>query len=145
MWENEHLDEGMAEDLRREYLGTRLGRQELEGEMLSDLEGALISRDDLDRNRIARDAIPVLSRVVVGVDPAMKAGEDHDESGIVVAGEGEGPDGELHAYIIDDRSFRGTPNAVMQQVAAAVRKWEADCVVLEVNQGGHWVATPCGH
>ncbi len=74
----------------------------------------------------------MLSSVVVGVDPAMKAGEDHDESGIVVAGEGPGPDGELHAYIIDDRSLRGTPNQVMQQVAA-------DCVILETNQGGQWV------
>ena len=107
--------------------------------MLGDFEGALISRDDLDKYRIPREAIPELSRVVVGVDPAMKAGEDHDESGIVVAGEGPGPDGELHAYIIDDRSFRGTPNQVMQQVAAAVAKWQADCVVLETNQGGQWV------
>jgi phage terminase large subunit-like protein len=139
MWENDHLDEGMAEDLRREYMGTRLGRQELEGEMLGDFEGALISRDDLDKHRIAREAIPLLSRVVVAIDPAMKAGEDHDESGIVVAGEGPGLDGELHAFIIDDRSFRGTPNQVMQQVAAAVRKWEVDCVVLETNQGGQWV------
>jgi phage terminase large subunit-like protein len=139
MWENTFLDEGMAEDLRREYMGTRLGRQELEGEMLGDFEGALISRDDLDKYRIPREAIPLLSRVVVGVDPAMKAGEDHDESGIVVAGEAQGPDGEMHAYIVDDRSFRGTPNQVMEQVAAAVRKWEADCVVLETNQGGQWV------
>ena len=107
MWENEFLDEGMAGDLRREYMGTRLGRQELEGEMLGDFEGALISRDGIDRYRIPRESIPLLSRVVVGVDPAMKAGEDHDESGIVVA--------------------------------AAVAKWEADCVVLETNQGGHWV------
>jgi phage terminase large subunit-like protein len=139
MWENDRLDEGMAEDLRREYMGTRLGRQELEGEMLGDFEGALISRDGIDKHRIPRESIPLLSRVVVGVDPAMKAGEDHDESGIVVAGEGAGPDGELHAFIIDDRSFRGTPNQVMEQVAAAVRKWEADCVVLETNQGGQWV------
>jgi Terminase RNaseH-like domain len=120
-------------------MGTRLGRQELEGEMLGDFEGALISRDGIDRHRIPRESIPLLSRVVVGVDPAMKAGEDHDESGIVVAGEGPGPDGELHAYIIDDRSLRGTPNRVMHQVAAAFRKWEADCVVLEVNQGGDFV------
>ena len=98
IWGNEFLDEGMAEDLRREYMGTRLGRQELEGEMLGDFEGALISRDDLDKHRIPRESIPLLSRVVVGVDPAMKAGEDHDESGIIVAGEGTGPDGELHAY-----------------------------------------------
>ena len=139
MWENDHLDEGMAEDLRREYYGTRLGRQELEGEMLGDFEGALISRDDLDRHRIARESIPLLSRVVIGVDPAMKAGEDHDESGIVVAGEAPGPDGEMHAYVLDDRSLRGTSHQVMQAVASAFHKWEADCVVLETNQGGHWV------
>ena len=83
MWENEFLDEGTQEDLPREYMGTRLGRQELEGEMLSDLEGALISRDDLDKYRILREEIPELSRVVVAVDPALKAREDHDESGIM--------------------------------------------------------------
>ena len=139
MWENTFLDEGMADDLRREYMGTRLGRQELEGEMLGDFEGALISRDDLDKYRIPRQAIPQLTRVVVGVDPAMKSGEEHDESGIVVAGEGPGPDGELHAFIIDDLSLRGSPNAVMRTVAAAFHKWEADCVVLETNQGGDFV------
>jgi phage terminase large subunit-like protein len=139
MWENTFLDEGMADDPRREYMGTRLGRQELEGEMLGDFEGALISRDDLDKHRVPRKSIPLLSLVVVGVDPAMKAGEDHDESGIIVAGEGAGPDSELHAYIIDDRSLRGTPNQVMQQVAAAFRKWEGDCAVLETNQGGDFV------
>ena len=69
----------------------------------------------------------------------MKAGEEHDESGIVVCGEGEGPDGELHAYVIDDRSLRGTPNQVMNAVAAAFHKWQADCVVIETNQGGDWI------
>jgi predicted phage terminase large subunit-like protein len=69
----------------------------------------------------------------------MKSGEEHDESSIVVAGEGEGPDGELHAYIIDDRSLRGTPNQVMNAVAAAFHKWQADCVVIETNQGGEWI------
>ena len=108
--------------------------------MLGDFEGALISRDDLDKYRIAREAIPELSRVVVAVDPAMKAGEDHDESGIVVAGEGPGPDGELHAYIVDDRSLRGTPNQVMQrcrrrlpQVGSAIA-WS-----LRSTRAGHWV------
>lgn len=57
----------------------------------------------------------------------------------MVAGEGPGPDGELHAFIIDDRSLRGTLNQVMHAVAAAFRKWEADCVVVETTQGGHWV------
>ena len=142
MWENDHLDVGTQEDLRREYMGTRLGRQELEGEMLGDFEGALISRDSIDKHRIPREALPELSRVVVAVDPAMKAGDDHDESGIVVAGEGPGPEGELHAYIVDDMSLRGTPNQVMRAVAAAFHKWDADCVVVETTQGGHWVRDP---
>jgi phage terminase large subunit-like protein len=139
MWENDHLDEGTQEDLRREYYGTRLGRQELEGELLGDFEGALISRDSIEGHRIGREVLPELTRIVVAVDPAMKSGEEHDESGIVVAGEGPGPGGELHAYIVDDRSLRGTPNQVMHAVAAAFRKWEADCVVVETTQGGHWV------
>jgi phage terminase large subunit-like protein len=53
MWENEFLDEGMAADLRREYYGTRLGRQELEGEMLGDFEGALISRASIEEHASA--------------------------------------------------------------------------------------------
>jgi hypothetical protein len=124
MWENDALDLGTQSDLKREYGGTRLGRQELEGELLDDFEGAIFSRDDIEKYRIKREDMPKLTRVVVGVDPAMKPqDEDHDESGIVVAGEGEGPDGQNHVYVLDDLSRRGTTKQVMQTVAAAYDKW----------------------
>jgi phage terminase large subunit-like protein len=140
MFENTFLDEGMKADLAREYQGTRIGRQELYGELLDDFEGALFNRKDLDEYRIKDlDECPDLIRIIVGVDPAMKSGEEHDESGIVVAGEGTGPDGEQHAYILDDRSMRGTPQQVMQAVASAYHRWQADCVVLETNQGGDFI------
>lgn len=140
MFENTFLDEGMAADLRREYEGTRIGRQELYGELLDDSEGALFNRADLDRYRVPDlESCPVLTRIIVALDPAVKSGEEHDESGLVIAGEGTGPDGEQHAYILEDRSLRGTPQVVMQAVASAYHKWSADCVVLEVNQGGDFI------
>lgn len=137
MFENPHLDAGTKADLEREYGKSRIGRQELYGELLDDFEGALFNRADLDAHRV--DEPPALTRIVVGVDPAMKSGESHDESGIVVVGEGEGPDGERHAYVLDDRSMRGTPRQVMAQVASAFHKWQADCAVVETNQGGQFV------
>ena len=77
---------------------------------------------------------------MVGVDPAMKAGEDHDESGIVVAGEGARA---RTANCTPTSSMTGPsagrPNQVMQQSPPPFAKWDADCVVLETNQGGHWV------
>lgn len=139
MFENTHLDEGTKEDLAREYGGTRIGRQELYGELLDDFEGALFNRGDLDQYRIEDNQLPELTRIIVGVDPAMKAGDEHDESGLIVAGEGTGPDGEQHAYIVEDRSMRGSPQQVMQTVASLFHKWAADCVVLETNQGGDYI------
>lgn len=137
MFDNLFLDEGMKADLAREYEGTRVGRQELYGELLDDFEGALFKRQDLDDTRVT--GLPELTRIIVGVDPAMKTGEEHDESGIVVAGEGIGPDGQPHAYILQDASMRGSPGAVMSMVASVYHKWQADRVVLEVNQGGDYV------
>ena len=139
MWENTYLDGGTQDDLRREYMGTRLGRQELEGEMLGDFEGALISRNDLDKHRLPQ-----------GGHPRAEPGRDRRRPGHAIRrgarrvrnyrrGRGPGPDGELHAYIVDDRSLRGTPLQVMRAVAAAFCKWEADCVALETNQGGAFV------
>ena len=68
------------------YGGTRLGRQELEAELLDDVPGALWTRDNIDELRVA--AAPELVRIVVAVDPAISSTEDADESGIVVAAKG---------------------------------------------------------
>jgi len=139
MTENAHLPEDYKAAVLREFGGTRMGRQELDGELLSDFEGSLFRRADLDRVRIRPDDMPLFSRVVVGFDPAMRGGETHDESGIVVVGEVPSDDGSGHAYVIDDKSFRGSPNEVAKAVSDVYDRWQADSVVVETNQGGEWV------
>jgi len=135
-WENEaNLSDIALDELRRRYEGTRLGRQELEGELLEDLEGALWNRRMLDDARVTRDDVPDLVRVVVAVDPALSSDPESDETGIVVAG--EGADG--HGYILDDLSARVSPMQAMKLAIRAYRQWEADCVVAETNNGGDFV------
>jgi len=135
-WENsDNLSKTAIIELKRRYEGTRIGRQELEGELLDDIEGALWQRSDIDATRIGREELPQLVRVVVAIDPAVTSNEESDETGIIVAGE----DKNGHGYVIADYSFQGTPNQTMQKVAWAYDHHEADCVVGEVNNGGDYI------
>lgn len=111
------------------YEGTRIGRQELMGEMLEDVEGALWSLTTIERDRVP--AAPEMVRIVVGVDPAVTSGEDSDLTGIVVAG--KGADG--HAYILADRTIKASPAEWALTVVAAYDAFAADRVVVEQNQG----------
>lgn len=115
------------------YEGTRLGRQELLGEDLDDNPTALWRRDEIDRHR--RHVLPELVRLVVAVDPAVTAGEEADETGIIVVG--LGADG--HGYVLEDRSLRATPDAWGREVVAAFNRHRANAIVVEVNQGGDLV------
>lgn len=121
----------------RRFEGTRIGRQELMGELLDDVEGALWSRELIEPNRVDSIDRSHLSRVVVAVDPAMTAGKNSDETGIVIAAIGR--DG--RGYVLDDLSCRLPPDGWARRVAGAVEKWGADRVVAEVNQGGQLVET----
>lgn len=116
------------------YAGTRLGRQELDAEVLEDVPGALWTRRGLDENRV--DKAPPLKRIVVGVDPAATGNEGANETGIVVAG----CDAQNHAYILEDWSVLGHPDVWARRAIAAYRKHDADRIVAEVNQGGDMVA-----
>lgn len=137
-WENaKNLSAAALDELRRRYEGTRLGRQELEGVLLDDLEGALWKRSDIDAARIKPADLPDLVRVVVGIDPAMTSGDESDETGIVVAGD----DGHGHGYILGDYSMKGTPEQCMREAVRAYRKHGADCIVAEVNNGGDFIGT----
>lgn len=143
------LPPAFMDAMARDYGGTRLGRQELDGEMLLDLEGALWTRDLIERCRVRRigngmsapapdvavaGEEPLLRRVVVGVDPP--ASSTGDACGIIVAG--IGPDGRGH--VIDDASVeRATPEAWARAVARAHYRWGADRVVAEANNGGAMV------
>jgi predicted phage terminase large subunit-like protein len=115
------------------YEGTRIGRQELLGEDLDDNPAALWQRGEIDANR--RHVLPELVRVVVAVDPAVTAGEEADETGIIVVG--LGADG--HGYVLDDRSMRGSPDAWGREVVACYNRHKANAIVVEVNQGGDLV------
>jgi phage terminase large subunit-like protein len=115
------------------YQGTRLGRQELEGELLEDVPGALWTRALLDETRVG--AAPPMSRVVVGVDPAVTSGEEADETGIVVCG----IDSQRHGYVLEDGSGRYPPLGWARKVVSLYEAHRADRVVAEINNGGEMV------
>ena len=92
--------------LRARYEGTRLGRQELYAEILTDTPGALWNLSMIDATRISKENLPELVRVVVAIDPAVTSGEQSDETGIVVVGKGS--DG--RGYVLADRSCRESPS-----------------------------------
>lgn len=116
------------------YEGTRLGRQELNAEILGDLPGALWSQRLIDLHRTAEK--PEIGRTVVSVDPAVTNTEDSDDHGIVVAG--MGPDQE--GYVLDDCSMQGSPLDWAEKAIQKAKEHDADGVVVEVNQGGDMVA-----
>lgn len=114
------------------YGGTRLGRQELNGELIEDVAGALWTRDLIERQRAL--AAPEMKRIVIGVDPPVSA--HGDACGIVAVG--LGADGK--AYVLADHSIHGaSPEGWARAVAGAVEAWRADRVVAEDNQGGNMV------
>ena len=132
--DNLHTAPGYAAGLQALYGGSRLGRQELDGELVDDLVNALWSRGMLDACRV--DAAPELARVVVGVDPP--AGAEGDACGIVAVGRGLDGCG----YVLEDASVAGlSPEGWAREVAACAARHGADRVVAEKNQGGDMVGS----
>jgi phage terminase large subunit-like protein len=122
--------------IERKYAGTRLGRQELDGELLDDVLGALWTRGLIDRYRVKAVSRDTFVRVAVAIDPAVTSGEDADETGIVAVGLAE--DG--HAYVLEDRTLRGKPAEWAGAALGLAADWSADVIVAEANQGGEMVA-----
>jgi phage terminase large subunit-like protein len=118
------------------YEGTRLGRQELLGEMLDDVPGALWTRDMIDAAK-AGVTLPDMRRVVVAVDPSGTRGQsdDGDSVGIVVAGQGVDGVG----YILADRTCKLSPDGWGRRAVEAYREFKADRIVAERNFGGAMV------
>jgi phage terminase large subunit-like protein len=133
---NPHLPPAFLTMIERLHAGTRLGRQELDGVLLEDVEGALFPRALLDASRcgpVPRDA---LVRVVIGVDPPATAAGD--ACGIVVCG----VDASGCGYVLADHSVQGlSPEQWARKVAGAAEVWAADRVVAEGNQGGEMVTS----
>ena len=135
-FENEaNLAPAALQQLREKYGGTRMGRQELEAEVLDDTEGALWSYGQIEATRIHADRMPDLSRIVVAIDPAVTSHEDSDETGIIVAG--LGVDGKY--YVLEDASGKMTPDGWGRKAIDCYYANQADRIVAEVNNGGDLV------
>lgn len=128
-------------DLMKKYEGTRLGRQELEAELLDKNENALFDLDNIEAHRVKRlnsdnERIDYqFTRIVVAIDPAVTSSEKSDHTGIVVAGKGY--DG--HYYIIDDLTMLGKPVEWAKKAINAYHDYEADRIVAETNNGGDMI------
>ena len=131
----DNLAAGFISAVRNRYGGTRLGRQELDGELVDDRPDALWTRAALEAARGPRGE---LRRIVVAVDPPATSRRSSDACGIVVAGRDESD----RAVILADATLSAArPQDWARRVAAVYAAHEADCVVAEVNQGGDMVAT----
>ena len=129
---SENLASAFLSEIVSRYQGTRLGRQELDGELLDDVPGALWSRDLLEQTRKTRVELPPMRRIVVAIDPAVSAGENADETGLLVCG--LGTDG--HGYVLEDGSGKMLPIDWARRAVGLYRTWGADRLVAESNQGG---------
>lgn len=130
-----NLAANTVKQLYERYGGTRLGRQELQGEILNDIPGALWNRDIIDACRL-KDVPSDLERVYVAVDPAVTNTENSDEHGIIVVGLKRDAEGYARGYILQDGSCRGQPEEWARKAVSLYRSWSADKIIAEKNQGG---------
>lgn len=131
----QNLAEDFFADVISQYEGTRLGRQELEGELLEDTPGALWNTLLIDRTRVKREDLPPMARIVVAIDPSVTSNARSDECGIAVVGKGVNGDG----YMLEDLSGVMTPNEWAMAAIAAYHRHSADVIVGETNNGGDLV------
>ncbi len=130
-----NLPDSFIDYIDKKYGGTRLERQERYGELLLDIEGAILSHDDLDASRV--DEAPELARTVIGVDPALKKKKKSDKTGIAAVG--RGVDGEL--YALADRSCKMSPDGWSRRVVATCHEFDTRIVVAEDNVIGEAIET----
>ena len=126
-----NLADTYLQAVRDQYEGTRLGRQELYAEILTENEGALWTSDMIDNCQVSLDDVPELVRVVVAVDPAMSANVESDMTGIMVAGICEQGKG----YVLGDYTMKSLPEAWGNKAVDLYHKFEASRIVYETNQG----------
>ena len=129
-----NLDPTWFAETLAQYEGTRHGRQEIHAEILEEAEGALWTRALIEKHR--DKAYPIdLVRVVVAIDPAVTSNEQSDETGIIVAGLGA----DKRGYVLADFSDRMKPAQWAEKALKAYKRFEADRIVGEVNNGGEMV------
>ena len=136
-----YLAQSFLEEVRARYAGTRLGRQELDGVLLEDAEGAMWTMTMLEGLQVER--APELDRIVVAVDPPVSGNEASDSCGIVVVGARlTGSPQDWSAVVLEDATVQGTsPRGWAEAALAAMARHGADRLVAEVNQGGDLVET----
>lgn len=138
-----HLPKKFIQRTEQRYGGTRLGRQEIDGQVLTDTPGALWTLETIDKTRVSKKGD--CARIVVAVDPQgneapnmmrwLDDDDDGSETGIVVCGK----DYEEHGYVIDDLSGNYNPDRWAQEAVAAYRRYGAGKIVAEINHGGEMV------
>jgi phage terminase large subunit-like protein len=128
-----NLAPAFLDQIVKRYQGTRLGRQELDAELLDDMPGGLWQRGIIEATRTS--TAPEFSRVVVAIDPAVSASEHADETGIIAAGR----DSNGHGYVLADASGRYAPAEWARIAIAAYGARQADRIVAEINNGGDMV------
>jgi len=134
-----YLAEGFLDEVRARFAGTRMGRQELDGVLVEDIDGALWRSEGFDTARVSNP--PQLGRVVVAVDPPVTGKSTSDECGIVVVGvTTDGPPHDWCAYVLEDCTVKAaSPSEWARAAIEAMDNWSADRLVAEVNQGGDMV------
>lgn len=126
----DNLAQSTVQMFKERYEGTRIGRQEIYGEILEDVEGALFNYKDIEQARL--NSHPTLQRIVVAIDPAVTSNKDSDETGIIVAGRDENN----HFYILNDSSQISSPDIWVKTAIDLYKRYECDRIVAEVNNGG---------
>lgn len=134
---SENLAESYLNAVKEQFEGTRLGRQELYAEVLTENEGALWTADMIDRCQISVDEVPDLVRVVVAVDPATTSNVESDSTGIIVAG----IDINGIGYILGDYTMKDLPEKWVAKAVSLYEEFGASRIVYEKNQGGDMIPT----
>lgn len=132
--DNPHNPREWVEQILERYDGTTLGRQEVGGELLEAIEGALWTREMIEQARV--DEAPAMDRVVVAIDPAVTSNASSDDTGIIVAGRRG-----KQAYVLADFTCHVSPDQWIKKAIAAYHEFEADAIIGEVNNGGDLIKT----
>ena len=136
-----NLAPGFFSRIIKKYEGTRLGRQELQAEVLDDNPGALFTIERIEGGRITK--LPPMVRIVVALDPAVTSEEDSDEWGVVAAGvDGRDP---AHFYILTDDSEIYTPDEAAKVGVRLYHRLSADRIIGEANNGGDMIEALIRH
>lgn len=134
-FDNRWLSPEVKKAFKEHYEGSRLGEQELYGEYIDDVAGALWRSETIEKNRVEK--LPQLRQVIVSIDPAVTAKEDSDMTGIVVLGR----DADNHVYVLEDLTGKYEPTEWATKAVVLYHRYQADRIIAEVNQGGDLVET----